>query len=454
MPPRQRRWITVAQQQAREAEFKRIGDEAASFFTSAPRLKHVGYAGLGRHGGALLFNEVDASGARLRRMVIKYSFGGGGNDDADEHLRNEFRWLQALRGAEHIVQLLRLDEANPPIELPGLAEGVRDLLAPGGPLAPDDPAADQERWATVWRRARDRVALLVMACFGGPDDAELDAPLLAPSPPAPATPPREYLENGVVRTFVERLKKARQRVPNRFYWYLWLCLLRQCIAMNSPPNKGWDTPVERERLKQGPPYRLTQNSRHLDNIMFGSPAPDDLEHGMIPVLKLIDFGRGRIRDDRPDDPGLANRININDSAWKMVRIIGAMWNDNEHERVVDDEDMYLYQMRREDGRRMQFPSDAPTRLAQHARLDRDLRDDLVRCYSRDPDVFPPLDYLLRRAEAAVARGGQEAVIRDIVQRFIYEPNVDVERVQEEDRDDTGIAWLMNIMMLDDPGDPQ
>lgn len=115
---------------AREAtdEHRVLGLEVSAYFTQNPKYKFVDFAGLGRHGGALILSEMSESDPNIefRRMVIKYSYGALAVDeradaDADADLRNEYYWLTRLRGAEHIVQLVPMTDCS--LMLPGMSDG-------------------------------------------------------------------------------------------------------------------------------------------------------------------------------------------------------------------------------------------------------------------------------------------------------------------------------------------
>lgn len=103
-------------------EQRLLGLEVARYFVSNPKYRFEGFAGLGRHGGALILFEQASEERAARRMVIKYSYGHLSLDpdsDADADLRNEYHWLKRLRGAEHIVQLVPMSDCS--IFIPGVS---------------------------------------------------------------------------------------------------------------------------------------------------------------------------------------------------------------------------------------------------------------------------------------------------------------------------------------------
>ncbi len=102
-----------------EVENARLADEVGRYFSSNARLRYVAPAGIGRHGGVLLLRETDDVGRLVRRLVVKYSL----NEKEDDALRNEYHWLRRLRGAEHIGQLVDLDDTS--LELRTLSNAPR-----------------------------------------------------------------------------------------------------------------------------------------------------------------------------------------------------------------------------------------------------------------------------------------------------------------------------------------
>lgn len=122
----QRRAQRRAQREAEDEENTRLAEEVSRYFTSNPRLQYVAPAGIGRHGGVLLLRENDDKGELVRRFVVKYSL----NEKEDDDLRNEYRFLKRMRGAEHVGQLIELAEAS--LELRSLVNAPRAETADGG----------------------------------------------------------------------------------------------------------------------------------------------------------------------------------------------------------------------------------------------------------------------------------------------------------------------------------
>ncbi|KAI1383726.1 uncharacterized protein F4822DRAFT_433666 [Hypoxylon trugodes] len=201
-------------------------DAVGVYFTKNPKLQYIGVAGIGRHGGALLFREWDDGDVPVRRIVVKYSL----HAKVDANLRNETQWLERLRGAEHIGQIIPLADAQ--LDVTGTGK-------------------------------RPTIAL-------------------------------EFIPHGTAQDFREKmLGEGLVILQSQFLWRILLCLVRQVVAMAYPPEAPAGAPVTRERILPGvEPFALTQNSSHLNNLMIDELMVGDDDHGMVPRFKLIDFGRG------------------------------------------------------------------------------------------------------------------------------------------------------------------
>ncbi|RYP32617.1 hypothetical protein DL767_005122 [Monosporascus sp. MG133] len=115
----------------------------------------------------------------------------------------------------------------------------------------------------------------------------------------------EYIENGTLRQFQQRIARAHRTLPdgttarlvlpNRFLWSIFFCLLRACVGMAWPPA-GPDVQLETPLAIQ--PLGLTHSDMHQGNIMFGRLYPEEAEHSRVPMVRLIDFGEANVM--RPD----------------------------------------------------------------------------------------------------------------------------------------------------------
>ncbi|KAI0536117.1 hypothetical protein GGR58DRAFT_528644 [Xylaria digitata] len=332
-----------------------LGQEvAAGFIARNPRLRFVDFAGLGRHGGALILEQRGERDQDLGRLVVKYSLGeytGDPYSNADDDLRNEHYWLRMLKGCEHIVQLVPFADCS--LNLPGISRG-------------------EETYEASMENARRRDE-----AHGTPG-----ATILRRCP----TFALEYLPFGELRDFVDRLRERKQLVPNRALWRIWLCLVRQCVAMAFPPDNP-DNQILGQVIREVIPpneeyFSLTQNSAHLENWLWGDEqGPLDPDHGPgMPLVKLIDFGRGRreLPNEWPNhgldnENEIGSRVNLCNAALVMTEICLPHENRNDLDFTPDGHPYYYM----EDGREVEIRTNACGPLRYAETMDRALRDILL-----------------------------------------------------------------------------
>ncbi|RYP66623.1 hypothetical protein DL771_007692 [Monosporascus sp. 5C6A] len=174
-----------------------------------------------------------------------------------EGLRKEKAILQRLQGCKHIARMRN---------------------ATNDPLA---PAADELGWAWIYL---------------------------------------DILENGTLRTFMQRSKAAGlNSLPNRLLWRIFLCMVRSCIGMAWPRRADHENETTRRRLPTS--TGITHNDVHSDNFMFG-PYMDSPEHDISPVLKLLDFGQSEVWGNiRHDSGATAEQWNIEDIGLMMASVV-------------------------------------------------------------------------------------------------------------------------------------
>ncbi|TGJ86460.1 hypothetical protein E0Z10_g2289 [Xylaria hypoxylon] len=301
-------------------------------------------------------------------MMVKYSHGQFSTDpysDADADVRREYSWLQELRGTEHIVQLAHLENSSP--WAPGISRG-------------DD----------TYEAAVDR-AMLEEQARGG----------WVPKPRRCPTFAVEYLPNGSLGDFVERIRQARQFVPNRLQWRIWLCLVRQCVAMAFPPNIPDEEYIpgtkRREVIRPNKEYyELTHNSAHLKNWVWGEVQP-------VADMELTDFSRGKLENpdrypqlDNPSECG--SRINLFNAAYVM-REICCPRDEYTDLQLSGNPQPYFYT---KDGQVFSVETNAPGPLRYSGMMDLELRDILVRCLAEKLQDVPSLEEVLEVTEWAVA----------------------------------------------------
>ncbi|KAI1429204.1 hypothetical protein F5Y12DRAFT_710418 [Xylaria sp. FL1777] len=409
---------------------KELGREVAAYFTRNPGIEFVGFAGVGRHGGALILAQKNSEGQLQRKLVIKYSLGGLTGDpdsNADEDLRNEFYWLQRLRGAEHIVRLVPFADCS--LKIPGMSDGEKTQK--------DSDAKGKQRDDALKNQVKG-------GGDGGDKSKTKGVTWRARKCPTFAL---EYLPNGQLSDTIEKLKVDKRLIPNRILWRIWLCLVRQCVAMAFPPclpvtGEEDDERTIREQLINDQQYcTLTQNSPHLENWLWGSGptsgAPDEDHDPGIPLVKMIDFGRGKLEDlkdyvdDELDDlQECGSRTNLWHAAIVMAELCLPL--DNIADLRPSHEFEYQYKKEGEAHTVMTF-APGPLRFAEE--MDLRLRDILVRCMAGLPGHIPPLREVLAEAERAVATIGpndnpdlaalmnvreDDRYLRSWVQRYIYD----------------------------------
>ncbi|OTA70683.1 hypothetical protein K449DRAFT_428234 [Hypoxylon sp. EC38] len=337
----------LSPQDREEAEQAQLADQISTYFTPNPRLKYAGVAGMGTHGGALLFREFNEAGDSSRRIIVKYSL----TEEADNDLRNENECLQHLRGAEHIAQLIYLKET----ELNVTGTGKRPTIA------------------------------------------------------------LEYMEHGDGHTFRDKLVLAGITVtPSRILWSIFFCLIRQTVAMAYPPQGGHNAPIRPDRIPTGggvEDFGLTQGSPHPGNIVFGDLSARG-EHNAVPIVKLIDFGRGAIQENKDH----AHFMRILGAAQMLICCaLPTMHFDDLRIRADGTVNGYVTQW----GLKLQ--TYAHEVFLGTENMDVLLRDIVAVCLS--PTYFPELQYLLK-----VCLGG----IRRRLEHFDNPNFSDADRERESD----------------------
>ncbi|KAI0152774.1 hypothetical protein GGR57DRAFT_157759 [Xylariaceae sp. FL1272] len=189
------------------------------------------------------------------RFVVKRAFGGG-----ERYIRAENRILSRLRGAAHILQLFPID---PKLDFPSDQVDANTIIT-------------------------------------------------------------EYVENGSLYNFFLRIDRP---LPNRVLLLLFQCFVKFCIAMAFPPEANPGSVAVSEEIptdpvKRGMKFQLRHNDMHMNNILIGDLAvgnPYDVEHALVPTLKLIDFDHAHIVPDPQNNLGV--RWNIFDIGENMRALI-------------------------------------------------------------------------------------------------------------------------------------
>ncbi|KAI8948690.1 hypothetical protein F4801DRAFT_591686 [Xylaria longipes] len=333
-----------------------------------------------------------------RKIVVKYSYGCLAPDkqsDADEDLRNEYQWLKRLRGAEHIAQLI--DMADCSLQLPGISNG-------------------ENTYEESVQKQKDEVA------------AAGDGSQSIPAAPVRRCPTfaLEYLTYGTVYNLKRRLFKSGQiYIPSRLLWRIWLCLVRQCVGMAFPPDIPDDQyvgQVIREVIQDRPYAFITQNSAHTNNFMLNAAElPGDEHEPNLPVVKLIDFGRGKTEDGEsepakrrsPDNVDeYANKKNLNGAAdaspFSLIiseKLCCTHGYGEEPFRLRKETVPYTWN---DASGTHTIQTRAPQILRENIFIDPQLRHLLVRVMANPYSLKPSLRDVLNETEMAITRGPLDA----------------------------------------------
>ncbi|KAI0104094.1 hypothetical protein F4776DRAFT_488153 [Hypoxylon sp. NC0597] len=346
-----------------------LANEVATYFTSQ-RLRYVDIAGLGRHGGALVFKEEDENNAEIRRIIIKYSIG----EEADIDLVNEAYCLEMLRGAEHIVQIIPIDGAS--LNVSGT--GRRPTMA------------------------------------------------------------LEFIPYGTAHVLLQKIRICQTYLPNRLLWRILLCLARQLTAMAYPPRGEPNAPVSSERIVPGSAsFGLTQNSCHLNNFVLGDLSPD-AEHSLVPIVKLIDFGRGKMAPAQE-----AYYANLSGAGYMVMALASPELTSverNRHFRKSYND----YELKHGPNAGEMITTSAHPDFLARQDLDPLLQDTIARMLSQFLNERPDLAELVQICEDAVAH-------RELAD---FENEHTIPELRNWETDD-GIRQLVQTLILDAdvPGGP-
>ncbi|KAI0455396.1 hypothetical protein F5B21DRAFT_503452 [Xylaria acuta] len=244
--------------------------------------------------------------SRGNRIVLKIDLLGVGSffgiefvssnySDADNNCEKEKRYLQHFRNCQHVVKLVAI---------------------------PDDPLARTS--------------------------SSLRAHLLSES----NWFFEEYLENGSLSNFIEKLLEAHRkkgltpvRLPNRLLWSIFFCLVKMVVAMAWPNQPQRDTPES--CLLDKPISSIQHNDIHEGNLMFGNgPVPEGVSDNIFAIGKTMailmspdkwdQFGSD-IYPERPQTaqsfvPFLMNAIES--VAVELVHHDSCPWIDNDLKTLV------------------------------------------------------------------------------------------------------------------------
>ncbi|KAK8140063.1 hypothetical protein PG984_000129 [Apiospora sp. TS-2023a] len=337
---------------------------------------------IGNHGGTLLFDKFDEdeeNGPTLQKsLVVKYALDtepdASTNNDLD--LSNEMFWLEKFVNAEHIIQV--------------------------------DPD-----YRKLWYEDQ----------AGGGAGEVLKRPVIV----------MEYMEHGTLSELKHRFRNAGLRVPDRMVWHFAYCLIRALIAMAYRDQFKGTTETKRETLpdydeeegEKPSPSTLSQYSMKGLNVLVADLIPGDDEHDLVPLLKLIDFGRGlEVGPDAAWGDKIGIAANLSGVAYILSDILHPIAQDQDGWVRWDCANNDVFD---------------PCRIRTTAELDmlnnnaihRLLRDTLAFFCAAMPKQLPDLYSALELVQAGVREIktstnplNSDEAIRDLVQRLVFDADYD------------------------------
>ncbi|KAI1496815.1 hypothetical protein F5X99DRAFT_50760 [Biscogniauxia marginata] len=254
----------------------------------------------------------------------------------------------------------------------------------------------------------------------------------------------EYVENGELLQFLLRCRNAGlQRLPNRMLWRFFMCLVRLCIGLAWPPPKpDGSTDAVLERAGYGPPNRLVHGDLHDCNVMIGPLIndPEEIEHDLTPILKIIDFGAAS------EETGMsAIQANaLTENLFDIARIMAEL-------ATLDMGIFFALNSHQSDTTQLRLRPNGPliasvgsgmlpgeNGVEPYPGLDPTLRNLICACLAKDRSNRPRLQSLANLVMSAirdrdegfyVQRGDtsgfeSDKSIRDIVQKYILDAGID------------------------------
>ncbi|KAI3322506.1 hypothetical protein HD806DRAFT_500252 [Xylariaceae sp. AK1471] len=159
----------------------------------------------------------------------------------------------------------------------------------------------------------------------------VDRTVLNPILDAPGlTVVTEWIENGTLSAFMERVKRENQVLPNRLLLRIFSCFVQFCVAMAWPPRGPEGATPQTERIPENEAerknkYQIRHADMHLANVMIGSLDGNSTEHKFTPIMKLIDFDQAHIVKGDGSNPIAPNVLgvqhNIRDIGMLMRTLI-------------------------------------------------------------------------------------------------------------------------------------
>ncbi|KAK8067454.1 hypothetical protein PG996_006566 [Apiospora saccharicola] len=371
---------TTADKMSELTKFQQKGGSDTSNSNAVDRLQDVKnyfiHAGLrfrksiatGNHGGTVLFDKFnhddDGREILIKSLVVKYALDT--EDDAsthnDEDLENEMEWLQKLHHAEHIIQ------------------------------------TEPDYW-NLWNKDKKDGT-------GGVGHV-LKKPVIV----------MEYMEHGTLEGLIDRFSKE---------------VVRACIAMGYRDQFAGAETTTRERIpkpaKPGdpppPPSGLAQLSMKGANVLIADLIPNDAEHQLVPLIKLIDFGRGIVYDYKSGDPIVEWYENFKEYIGVLFNLDGVGYLGMAEFNVgvskwATEENAVFYSVNG-------FQTGADRTVLENQSIDRQLRDTIAMFRSYYPPALPTLSDALGLCVTGIRNINKSTnpidsteSIRQLVQQLVF-----------------------------------
>ncbi|CAJ2513951.1 Uu.00g020700.m01.CDS01 [Anthostomella pinea] len=221
----------------------------------------------------------------------------------------------------------------------------------------------------------------------------------------------EWVDNGLLFDFIERVGDWDQPLPNRILWRLFLCLCRMVVAMAWPPagNEATIETIPQAGANGIRPAmsRLVHGDLNIRNIMINGMEP--MEHDMVPILKLIDFGDSRdLPANATQSPDIAVKTNIGYIGRVMLALVGGSHlGGNANMEVTDRGTTKTIKSfaRDLDGLNAAYYKALASIVARHKvkldNLDPDIRDLVALCTALRPVDRPSIENLVEDVERNV-----------------------------------------------------
>ncbi|KAI0408852.1 hypothetical protein F4802DRAFT_616651 [Xylaria palmicola] len=347
------------------------------------------YLGQGSYGVTVLLKARDPFHIRSRRrVVLKRAVPRIGNETTQDFAR-EIKALNHVRGKAHHAQII---------------EGTTDVTKF---WTGDGRARLALRKIFAPFRNRNPVSVLkILSGYNGP------AILL------------EYIENGSLVQFHNKVRQHGVRLPNRLLWSFYFCLVRACAGMHfhHPPQPQQGEPPVLEGIPTNKqPLPFAHNDIFERNVMMGDWEPHVPEHQVGTNMKLIDYGICTTNISGSDSM-LDNLLGV---TLIIVRLILG------HDPDISVENATQYKGR------ATFATDILPGLTEEGHpydpfpdLDTDLRDLIAEVLTRELSDRPRIAEVFRRVQAGMQKPASayppaaleegDVLIRRLMQLLLYE----------------------------------